>query len=101
MRELLDRTQAWSGRSRPYLRIPLWLAKLGAALTAPLPSGVRPLTVDQCRLLQSDTVVSEVAKAEGRTLEGLGITRPTAMATVVPFYLEKFRPRGQFSHYRG
>jgi NADH dehydrogenase len=101
MRELLDRTQVWSGRSRPYLRIPLWLAKLGAALTAPLPSGVRPLTVDQCRLLQSDTIVSDAARAEGRTLEGLGIARPTAMAAVVPFYLEQFRPKGQFSHYRG
>ncbi|HRD75645.1 MAG TPA: complex I NDUFA9 subunit family protein [Hyphomicrobiaceae bacterium] len=101
MRELLDRTQEWSGRNRPYLRLPFWLAKLGAALTAPLPNAMRPLTVDQVRLLQSDTIVSDAATADRRTLQGLGVAMPTAMSTVVPLYLEQFRPKGQFSHYRG
>ena len=75
-RQLLDKTQEWSGRKRHYLRIPFWAAKLGALLTAPLPNGLRPLTVDQIRMLQSDNVVSGAAQAEGRTLAGLGIDAP-------------------------
>lgn len=100
-RKLLDRTQAWAGRRRRYLPVPFWLAKLGAALTWPLPSAMRPLTVDQARMLQSDSVVSEAAVREGRTLAGLGIATPHAMSTIVPDYLEQYRPKGQFSHYRG
>lgn len=100
-RALLDRTLAWSGRTRPYLRIPFALAKLGALLTAPLPSGMRPLTVDQIRMLQCDNVVSEPATADRRVLAGLGIEHPQAMGAIVPGYLERFQPRGQFAHYRG
>ena len=100
-RQLLDKTQEWSGRKRLYLRIPFWAAKLGALLTAPLPNGLRPLTVDQVRMLQGDNVVSQPAQAEGRTLAGLGIEQPQAMDSVVPGYLERFQPHGQFAHYRG
>ena len=32
-------------------------------------------------------------------LQGLGIARPHAMASVVPHYLERFRPQGQFASY--
>lgn len=100
-RKLLDRTQEWAGRDRWYLRLPFWLAKLGAALTAPLPNSLRPLTADQVRMLQHDNVVSDAAQREGRTLAGLGITAPHAMSSVVPDYLEQYRAKGQFSHYRG
>jgi NADH dehydrogenase len=100
-RQLLDRTLAWSGRKRHYLRAPFWLAKLGAALTAPLPNGLRPLTVDQIRMLQRDNVVSQAAEAEGRVLAGLGVTHPQTMEAIVPGYLERFQPNGQFAHYRG
>ena len=100
-RQLLDHTQEWSGRKRRYLRIPFWAAKLGALLTLPLPNGLRPLTVDQIRMLQSDNVVSEAAQAEGRVLAGLGIEHPHTMEAVVPGYLERFQPHGQFAHYRG
>lgn len=100
-RQLLDRTQEWAGRSRGYLRLPFWLAKLLAVLTWPLPQGLRPLTVDQVRMLQVDNVVSAEAEADGRTLAGLGVDAPHSPAAIVPGYLERFRPRGQFSHYRG
>jgi len=100
-RQLLDRTQAWSGRKRFYLRLPFWLAKLGAFLTVPLPNNLRPLTVDQVRLLQRDNVVGKIAEAEGRTLAGLGIGAPQTMGSIVPAYLERFQPHGQFAHYRG
>lgn len=100
-RKLLERTQAWSGRNRCYLPIPFAFAKLGAALTAPLPSSMRPLTVDQVRMLQSDNVVSEAAAKEGRTLAALGVTSPHATDAIVPVYLEQYRAKGQYSHYRG
>lgn len=100
-RQLLDKTQAWTDRRRGYLRLPFWLAKLQAMATAPLPNSLRPITVDQVRLLQTDNVVSEAAKKDGRTLEGLGIKAPHAAGSIVPAYLERFRTRGQYSHYRG
>jgi NADH dehydrogenase len=100
-RELLDRTMAWSGRRRLYLRLPFWAAKLGALLTVPLPNSLRPLTVDQVRSLQTDNVVGKIAEAEGRTLAGLGIEHPQTMEAVVPGYLQRFQPHGQFAHYRG
>lgn len=100
-RELLDRTQEWAGRDRAYLRMPFWLAKLAALATVPLPNGLRPLTVDQVRMLTKDNVVSEKAKQEGRTLAALGVDRPQAAASVVPSYLERFQAKGQYAHYRG
>ena len=99
-RELLNLTQEWSDRSRPYLRLPFWLAKLQAILSSPLPNSLRPVTYDQVRLLQSDNVVGETAKSERRTLAGLGIAAPHGVAAIVPTYLERFRPRGQFADYR-
>jgi NADH dehydrogenase len=100
-RQILQRTMAWSGRKRLFLRLPFMAAKLGALLTLPLPSGLRPLTVDQVRMLQLDNVVSKAAQDEGRTLAGLGVSPAHTMETVVPVYLERFQPRGQFAHYRG
>jgi len=100
-RALLDKTMAWSGRRRLYLRLPFGLAKLGALLTLPLPNSMRPLTVDQIRMLQVDNVVGKLAEAEGRTLAGLGIEHPQTMEAVVPGYLQRFQPHGQFAHYRG
>jgi len=100
-RQLLDRTQKWADRSRGYLPLPFWLAKLQAVLTAPLPAALRPITVDQVRLLRKDNVVSAAALADGRTLAGLGLPNAHAIGSIVPAYLERFRPRGQFSHYRG
>jgi uncharacterized protein YbjT (DUF2867 family) len=100
-RQILDKVQEWSGRKRGYVSLPFGFAKLGAMLTAPLPNSLRPLTVDQVRLLQIDNVVSAQAISEGRTLQGLGIATPHAMSAVVPGYLERFNPHGQYAHYRG
>jgi NADH dehydrogenase len=70
-------------------------------LTKPLPNALRPITVDQVRMLESDNVVGQAAMNEGRSLADLGITQPASIAAIVPAYLERYRPRGQFSHYRG
>jgi uncharacterized protein YbjT (DUF2867 family) len=99
-RQLLDRTQEYSGRNRFYMPMPFWLAKLQALMTWPLPNSLRPVTVDQVRSLQTDNVVSEAALNEGRTLRDLGIMQPVAIESVVPGYLERFKPRGQYAHYR-
>ncbi len=56
--------------------MPFWLAKLQALLTWPLPNSLRPVTLDQVRMLQRDNIVSAAAKSEGRTLAGLGIACP-------------------------
>ncbi len=100
-RKLLDDTQKWAGRDRAYFPMPFWLAKLQAILTWPLPNSVRPITLDQVRMLQVDNIVSKSAEQEGRTLAAFGIVQPQAMGAIVPFYLERFRAKGQFSHYRG
>jgi NADH dehydrogenase len=100
-RQILDKVQAWSGRKRSYVSLPFGLAKFAAMLTAPLPNALRPLTVDQVRLLQVDNVVSAQAMSEGHTLQGLGVADPHGINAVVPAYLERFNPHGQYAHYRG
>jgi NADH dehydrogenase len=100
-RQLLDRTLAYAGRKRFYLPLPFWAAKLQALLTSPLPNSIRPVTLDQIRLLQKDNVVSKKAIDDGRTLAGLGITHPHSIASIVPEYLERFNPKGQYASYRG
>ncbi len=93
-RELLDLIAQYTQRERPYFPIPFWLAKLQAVFLQMLPNPM--LTVDQVRLLQTDNVVSQEAIAEARTLKHLGI-EPQAVETIVPRYLVRFRPKGEFS----
>ncbi|MCC7254218.1 complex I NDUFA9 subunit family protein [Hyphomicrobium sp.] len=100
-RELLERTLEYAGRERGFISLPFWLAKLQALLTWPLPNTLRPLTVDQVRLLETDNVVSGAAIKEGRTLAALGVASPRSIGAIVPGYLERFKPKGQYSHYRG
>ena len=48
-------------------------------------------------MLRVDNVVSEAAKAEGRTLPGIGI-EPEPIEAIVPSYLWRFRKTGQFKN---
>ncbi len=97
MKEIMQRVLAYTMRKRLLISEPFWLAKLQGAFLQMLPTPM--LTVDQVRMLETDNVVSEEATRAGRTLEGVGI-EPIAVASVVPDFLEQFRPRGQFSVYR-
>jgi uncharacterized protein YbjT (DUF2867 family) len=97
LREVMQRVLDYTMRRRLLVPEPFWLAKLQAAFLQWLPKP--PLTIDQVRLLETDNVVSEAASRDGRTLQGLGI-EPIAIEAVVPDYLERFRPRGQFSTWR-
>jgi len=80
-------------RKRLLLPVPFGLMKLQAAFLQFLPKP--PITPDQVEMLKRDTVVSDEARREGRTLEGLGII-PESMAAIVPSYLWRFRKTGQF-----
>jgi NADH dehydrogenase len=92
-RELMEYVLATIERRRLLLPLPFALAKLQAAFLQFLPNP--PLTPDQVELLKRDNVVSEDAKGRSRTLQGLHIN-PTAMETIVPSYLWRFRRSGQF-----
>jgi hypothetical protein len=76
--------------------LPFGLAKLQALLLQFAPGPLK-LTPDQVELLRNDNVVSDPAKAEGRTLETLGIAADSLEA-IAPQYLWRFRKSGQFQH---
>jgi len=85
------------GRRRLVVGMPFWKARmLGAILdfVQTVSGGLlenKILTRDQVRSLATDNVVSDGA----RTLADLGI-RPTPAAAVLPDYLWRFRPSGQY-----
>ena len=81
------------GRKRILMPIPFAIARMQAFFLEFMPKPL--LTRDQVTLLESDNVVSADAVREGRTLQSLGIT-PTAMETVLPSYLVRFRRTGQY-----
>jgi NADH dehydrogenase len=80
-------------RKRLLIPVPFFAARIKAALLQYMPKP--PITPDQVELLRIDNVVSEAAKAEGRTLQGLGI-EPEPLEAIVPSYLWRFRKTGQF-----
>ena len=92
-KELMEFVLATVERRRLLLPIPFGLMKLQAAILQFLPKP--PITPDQVELLKRDNVVSDEAKRDGRTLEGIGII-PDSMEAIVPTYLWRFRKTGQF-----
>ncbi len=94
-REILEKVCEWTQRSPVLLPIPTWIAKIPAFFVQFLPGA--PITVDQIRLLQRDNVVSAEAIRDHRTLEGLGVLEPRSAEAIVPPYLQRYRPRGEFS----
>jgi NADH dehydrogenase len=96
-RELLEYVLATTQRKRLLMPIPFGIAKLEALFLQMLPKPM--LTRDQVELLRRDSVVSEAAEREGRTLKGLHL-EPTSMQAVVPSYLWRHRRSGQFQRLR-
>ena len=97
---------AVSDRERRVVNLSFGTGKFVAAIMQTLEAvsfGLFPkllrMTTDQVELLKHDNVVSDAAKAEGRTLEGLGIA-PTAFESVAPSYLYRYRPTGQYEEQR-
>jgi NADH dehydrogenase len=93
-KQLMQFVLATIERKRLLLPLPFFAAKLKATMLQFMPPPLT-LTPDQVELLRVDNVVSEAAKAEGRTLQGLGIAAESIEA-IVPSYLWRFRKAGQF-----
>ena len=93
-RALLEEMLAVTGRKRLLISLPWWVAKLQGRILGLLPNPM--LTADQVEMLKRDNVVSQAAREEGRTLEGIGIAPQTTEA-ILPTYLWQYRPAGQFS----
>jgi uncharacterized protein YbjT (DUF2867 family) len=92
-KELMTLMLAEIHRRRLLVPVPFALAAFNAMFLELLPTP--PLTRDQLKMLQRDTVVS--AGMPG--LRDLGIT-PTAAEAILPTYLDRFRPGGRFAPLR-
>ena len=93
-RECMEIVMEQTDRRRILLPIPWFAAKAMAKLTGWIPGA--PITTDQVLMLESDNVVSGEAARQKRTLDGIGIS-PRNMASILPSYLVRFRPHGQFT----
>lgn len=93
-KQLMQFVLATIERKRLLVPLPFFAAKLQAMLLQFAPPPLT-LTGDQVEMLRVDNVVSEAAKAEGRTLQAIGI-EPETIEAIVPSYLWRFRRAGQF-----
>lgn len=104
--ELYDVIGEITDRKRYALPIPFFIAKpLGLTLGAlwryvpPLSWGLLgppPITGDQVDMLKTDNVVSE----DALTLKDLGVVELESVESIVPTYLWRYRPYGEF-HQKG
>ena len=96
-RELMQRMLEVIHRRRLILNLPTWIARimaLGFDVLQAVTLGLfenRMITRDQIKNLGRDNVVA----ADAKGFEALGI-RPTTMDAVLPEYLWRFRPSGQY-----
>jgi len=95
-RELMGEMLSIIRRRRLILNIPFWAAnvmafgfKVARVLSLGLVRG--PITADQVKNLRIDNIVSEGSQG----FDTLGMT-PTAMEAILPDYLWRFRPSGQY-----
>jgi NADH dehydrogenase len=97
-KQLMQFTLDTINRSRLLLPLPWGIAKVQAAIMGLMPKPL--LTLDQVEMLRHDNVVSEEARREQRTLEGLGVV-PQGIEGIVPGYLYRYRKAGQFTAPKG
>lgn len=100
--EIYDFIGETISRKRYKLPLPFFVAKpmgliMGAVWSIPfLPTwsmfGPPPITGDQVDMLMDDNIVSESAK----TVADLGVTELESIEAIVPTYLWRFRPYGQY-----
>jgi NADH dehydrogenase len=93
-RECMEEMLRVIGRRRVLVNMPWSIARMQAAFLGMLPKPL--LTGDQVIQLGLDNVVSQEAKKEGRTLEGIGIAGET-VGTILPGYLWRYRVAGQYT----
>jgi NADH dehydrogenase len=97
-KELMQFTLETIGRKRLLVPVPWTVARIQGLLLGMLPKPL--LTADQVEMLKTDNTVSDAARRDRRTLEGLGITARSIEA-VVPTYLYRYRKAGQFTAPKG
>lgn len=95
-RELMEKMLGIIRRRRLVVGLPFWLGRLigtvfGLGQTATLGLVRAPISTDQVASLRTHNVVG----AGARGFEALGIV-PTALDAVLPDYLWRFRPSGQY-----
>ena len=88
-KQLMAMTLRHSERRRALVPVPFGLLAVGATFASLLPNP--PITRDQLKLLKQDNVVAK--RASG--LADLGIVA-TSVESVLPSYLDRYRPRGLF-----
>jgi NADH dehydrogenase len=97
-RELLDYIRTETDRPVPMLSLPFFFAQpLGLLLGwtfGLIPFADPPLTGDQVRMLKTDNVVG--ADTSAGTIQDLGVSELESVESIVPTYLWRFRPYGQF-----
>jgi len=93
-KQLMQYVLATIERKRLLVPVPFFFANIKAMFLQFMPAPLT-LTPDQVELLRADNIVSDAAKAEGRTLPGIGI-EPEPIEAIVPSYLWRFRRTGQF-----
>jgi len=91
--QLMELMMAHTKRPRRLVNLPFWLASLEARVLEMLPKPI--LTRDQVELLKIDNVVSDGSAG----LAELGV-EATPCETVLPTYLDRFRPGGRFNRSR-
>ena len=97
-KQLMEFLTAEIDRPRPLVSIPFVLAHplgllLGGAFKL-IPFADPPLTGDQVTMLHRDNVVG--ADGDAATIQDLGVTSLESIEAIVPSYLWRFRPHGQF-----
>ena len=95
-REIIEDILRITCREKRLVTLPFFAASIIGTIGSLVPFITPPITADQVKLLKVDNVVSEAARKEGRTLEGLGI-KPTLADAILPSYLVRYRPEGQFT----
>jgi len=99
-RQLMDFVQATIDRKRLYAPLPFFVAKpLGSLIDAAFklyPFAGPPLTGDQVELLKRDNVVGASGERGLGTIADLGVGPLETVESIVPSYLWRFRPHGQF-----
>ena len=95
-REIMGDILRITCREKSLVSIPFFAASILGSISSLIPFVKPAITSDQVKLLKVDNVVSDAARSEGRTLEGLGI-KPTIAEAILPSYLVRYRPEGQFT----
>lgn len=95
-KELMQYVKCETDRSTPLLPLPFVLAYPMGLLVGWVLGlfGNPPLTGDQVIMLRRDTIVG--ADPAAGTLQDLGVTQLESIEAIVPSYIWRFRPYGQF-----